>query len=359
MSVKITINLSHDCKMADNYFRFVFVLSLFAVYLSSPLPVVVNTWPFTNATLAAWNTITSTNKTAVDAVEAGCSECESQRCDGTVGWGGDPDENGETTLDAMIMDGITHDVGSVGAIRRIKSAISVARAVMERTTHTLLVGDQATAFAKQLGFKEEDLHSDESINLYKQWKQKNCQPNYWKNVLPDPKTSCGPYKPTPFPPEIQHEKLLDCSYKGIGEDNHDTIGMIVVDSKGNVAGGTSTNGLNHKVPGRVGDSPVAGAGSYVDNDVGGAAATGDGDVMMRFLPSFHAVMMMKTGVSPCIATSEAIRSILRFYPDFVGAVVAVNKKGEHGAACHGIPKFPYSIRSTDYSEVTVLDVPCM
>ncbi|XP_053400380.1 putative N(4)-(beta-N-acetylglucosaminyl)-L-asparaginase GE19290 [Mercenaria mercenaria] len=230
---------------------------------------------------------------------------------------------------------------------------------MERTTHTLLVGDQATEFATQLGFKEEDLHSDKSRDLYKQWKQKNCQPNYWKNVVPDPKQSCGPYKPKPFPPNRNKQELSEDSYKGIGSDNHDTIGMVVVDSKGNVAGGTSTNGLNHKIPGRVGDSPIAGAGSYVDNDVGGAAATGDGDVMMRFLPSFHAVMMMKSGASPTIAAGDAIKSIIRFYPDFVGAVLAVNIEGAHGAACHGIEKFPYSIRSTDYSDVTVLEVPCM
>ncbi|XP_052791747.1 putative N(4)-(beta-N-acetylglucosaminyl)-L-asparaginase GH22932 [Mya arenaria] len=184
----------------------------------------------------------------------------------------------------------------------------------------------------------------------------------YTNVVPDPKKSCGPYKPKPFPPPQpavgKQQQLSEDKYKQISSHNHDTIGMIVVDSQGNVAGGTSTNGLNHKIPGRVGDSPIAGAGSYVDNDVGGAAATGDGDVMMRFLPSFYAVTLMKTGVSPSVATSEAIKSIIRFYPDFIGAVVAVNTQGQHGAACHGIPKFPYSIMSPNYTSVTVIEVPC-
>ncbi|KAH3842682.1 hypothetical protein DPMN_116186 [Dreissena polymorpha] len=338
----------------------VFVLLIIVCHcVSLPLPVVINTWPFTNATLAAWQML-SNNRTAVDAVEAGCTECELERCDGSVGWGSNPDEAGETTLDAMIMDGITHDVGAVGAIRLVKTAISVARAVMERTTHTLLVGDQATSFAKQLGFQISDLHSNKSVDMYNQWKQNNCQPNYWKNVVPDPTKFCGPYKPKPFPPSVhQVRQLSNDAYKRIGGDNHDTIGMIAIDMQGNVAGGTSTNGLNHKVPGRVGDSPIAGAGSYVDNEVGGAAGTGDGDIMMRFLPSFYAVMLMKTGVSPSVATAEAMKSIIKYYPDFVGAVLAVNIRGEHGAACHGIAQFPYSIISPDYPQVTVLNVPCI
>eukprot|EP00794_Sanderia_malayensis_P005436 gene5436-6115_t len=105
------------------------------------LPLVINTWPFTNATKEAWKIITS-NQSALDAVEKGCSTCEIERCDGTVGYGGSPDENGETTLDAMIMDGKRHAVGAVGCLRRIKSAISVARSVMEHTTHTLLIGEE-------------------------------------------------------------------------------------------------------------------------------------------------------------------------------------------------------------------------
>ncbi|KAL4229853.1 hypothetical protein ACF0H5_010245 [Mactra antiquata] len=340
------------------YLRCFIVLAVLIAVDCQWLPVVVNTWPFTNATQAAWDTIIMKKGTSVDAVEAGCTECEVQQCDGTVGWGGDPDENGETTLDAMIMDGITHDVGAVGALRRVKTAISVARAVMERTTHTLLVGDQATEFAAQMGFHTGDIHSNKSIEIYKQWRLNNCQPNYWKNVLPDPKTSCGPYKPSPF--HVNHKRQLsEDLYKGIGDQNHDTIGMVVIDGNGNMACGTSTNGLNHKIPGRVGDSPIPGAGSYVDNDVGGAAATGDGGVMMRFLPSYHAVMMMKMGASPGEATADALKNIIRLYPDFVGAVLAVNKNGAHGAACHGIPKFPYSIRSLQYDEVTVIEVPCV
>ncbi|XP_038055108.1 putative N(4)-(beta-N-acetylglucosaminyl)-L-asparaginase GM21137 [Patiria miniata] len=136
-------------------------------------------------------------------------------------------------------------------------------------------------FAVEMGFKEESLATNTSINEWKQWKANNCQPNFRQNVQPDPTKSCGPYHPDyarSHPVEPRYNSEVD---KG----NHDTIGMLVIDRDGNIAGGTTTNGANHKVPGRVGDSPIVGAGCYVDNDVGGAVATGDGDVMMRFLPS--------------------------------------------------------------------------
>jgi N4-(beta-N-acetylglucosaminyl)-L-asparaginase len=137
------------------------------------------------------------NGSHLDAVEAGCSECEVEQCDGTVGYGGSPDEKGQTTLDAMIMDGVTHDVGSVGCLKDIKEAISVARNVMEHTNETLLVGDDATDFAVMMGFVKQDLQTNKSREEYQQWLENNCQPNYWKEgtVTPDPDKSCGPYKP--------------------------------------------------------------------------------------------------------------------------------------------------------------------
>ncbi|KAJ8298233.1 hypothetical protein KUTeg_024764, partial [Tegillarca granosa] len=125
-----------------------------------------------------WKELTTGNGTAVDAVVTGCSECETQQCRDTVGYGGHPDENGETTLDAMIMDGRTMDVGAVGCLRKIKSAIAVARAVMDHTDHTLLAGELATQFAVEMGFNEDDLHTNRSIELWKQWKSNNCQPNH-------------------------------------------------------------------------------------------------------------------------------------------------------------------------------------
>ncbi|XP_071787684.1 N(4)-(Beta-N-acetylglucosaminyl)-L-asparaginase-like [Asterias amurensis] len=321
---------------------------------SSILPLVINTWPFTNATAKAWSVITS-GGSSLDAVEQGCTVCEEQQTDGSVGFGNHPDENGETTLDAMIMDGVTHDVGSVGCLRRVKSAISVARAVMNYTKHTLLVGELATQFAKEMGFKEETLSTNTSIEDWKQWKAKECQPNFRQNVVPDSDSSCGPYVPATGKSLKQQPRYN----MEVNQGNHDTIGMIVIDKAGNVAGGTTTNGANHKVPGRVGDSPITGSGCYVDNDVGGAAATGDGDVMMRFLPSLRAVDNMNRGMSPSSACEQALAPIIKFYPDFSGAVVAANKKGVYGAACYGFPSFHYSIYHPALHAPQVAEVSCM
>ncbi|XP_071502705.1 N(4)-(Beta-N-acetylglucosaminyl)-L-asparaginase-like [Diadema antillarum] len=319
------------------------------------LPLVINTWPFTNATERAWEVLGS-GLSALDAVEQGCSVCEVEQCDGTVGYGGSPDESGETTLDAMIMDGETHAVGSVGDLRRIKSAISVARAVMNYTKETLLVGESATKFAIEMGFKEESLTTNESRAIWNAWRKNNCQPNYRQNVMPDPSKSCGPYTP------VRNGKQQMASKERFNPDvsrkNHDTIGMIVIDSKGRIAGGTSTNGANHKVPGRVGDSPIAGAGSYVDKDVGGAAGTGDGDVMMRFLPSFQVVENMRNGMTPDVACQSALQRIIRYYPEFSGALVAAGVDGSYGAACHGFSSFHYSVRDPSFSAVKVIEVPC-
>eukprot|EP01098_Paradermamoeba_levis_P000804 TRINITY_DN10929_c0_g1_i1.p1 TRINITY_DN10929_c0_g1~~TRINITY_DN10929_c0_g1_i1.p1 ORF type:complete len:356 (+),score=95.32 TRINITY_DN10929_c0_g1_i1:41-1069(+) len=299
--------------------------------VDAAIPIVVNTWPFVNATKKAWQVLNQ-GGSALDAVEAGCTVCEMEQCDGSVGFGGSPDESGETTLDAMIMDGITHDVGSVGCLKRVKTAISVARKVMEHTTHTLLVGEDATQFALQMGFKEEDLHTPSSVQMWKKWVAGNCQPNFWQNVSPNSSLSCGPYKPiNPSP----WDKKKPRTNGQVSRESHDTIGMIVVDANGNLAGGTSTNGASHKINGRVGDSPIVGAGAYVDNDVGGAAETGDGDTMMRFVPSFQTVEYMRSGMSPKEACEASIRKIIRFYPNFIGAIVAVNKKGEFGGAGHG------------------------
>ncbi|KHJ99983.1 n(4)-(Beta-N-acetylglucosaminyl)-L-asparaginase domain protein [Oesophagostomum dentatum] len=125
--------------------------------------------------------------------------------------------------------------------------------------------------------------------------------------------------------------------------NHDTLGMVVLDQNGNLAAGTSTNGARFKIPGRVGDSPIPGAGAYAVEGVGAAAATGDGDIMMRFLPSFHVVEQMRLGTKPFRAAHKAMRRIVQYYPHFQGAVVAVNAKGVHGAACAGLQKFQYSL----------------
>ena len=140
---------------------------------------------------------------------------------------------------------------------------------------------------------------------------------------------------------------------------HDTIGMVALDTDGNMAAATSTNGLQWKVPGRVSDSALVGSGAYVDNEFGGACATGDGDVMQRFVPSYHAVQLMREGVSPDQACLDAIQRIARFYPTFTGAVLALTKDGRHGAACHGIDKFPYSVMKPGMKDPEVIEVPCL
>ncbi|RZC10215.1 N(4)-(Beta-N-acetylglucosaminyl)-L-asparaginase, partial [Asbolus verrucosus] len=276
---------------------------------------------------------------AVDAVTVGCTACEEEQCDNTVGFGGSPDENGETTLDAMIFDGAKMDMGAVGGLRRVKSAVKVARHVLEQTTHSFLVGDLATEFAKNFGFAEESLSTNYSVGLWKDWKSKNCQPNFWRNVQPDPTKFCGPYEA-----EITSNDILSNHWEYFfSSDNHDTIGMIAIDENGDVAAGTSTNGANHKIPGRVGDSPIPGAGAYADNEVGAAVATGDGDIMMSFL----AVEEMRRGTSPTKAAEIAIKRIKQKYPSFFGGVLASTNKGEYGAACSGMDTFPFSVASKE------------
>ncbi|GMF27423.1 unnamed protein product [Phytophthora fragariaefolia] len=219
-----------------------------------------------------------------------------------------PDSDGETTLDAMILDGSTMEMGAVAQLRRVKPAIEVARAVMEHSSHSVLAGDGALAFAKMMGFEETPLDTPYSREVYRKWMDNQCQPNYFRNVVGQ-NTSCPPYEPLPSEHEvfagIQGQSLLRAATSSkqnnvdverlISKENHDTIGMVVLAENGHMAAGTSSNGATHKIAGRVGDAAVPGAGAYVDSSIGGAAATGDGDVMMRFLPSFFAVQEMKRG----------------------------------------------------------------
>jgi N4-(beta-N-acetylglucosaminyl)-L-asparaginase len=323
--------------------------------ISTTKRMVINTWggPFANATVAAFQAL-SQGGSALDAIESGCKYCEEHQCDTTVGFGNHPDTSGRTTLDAMIMDGNTFDVGSVGYIRHYRDAISIARAVMTYTGHTLLVGDGAESFASMMGFTKRDATDANSIHVYEEWREANCQPNFYENI-PEAKVSCGPYSPTHL------TKTADIQAKGVKEtwkvthDNHDTIGMVSIDGDGNMACGTSTNGANHKVAGRIGDSPITGAGCYVNTLVGGAAATGDGDVMMRFLPSFAAVSFMEQGVSPSEACNRALLPIVKAFPTFSGGVVCVNRQGEYGAATQNMD-FAYSVFVEGMSDVEVVPV---
>ncbi|RYR47905.1 hypothetical protein Ahy_A07g033893 isoform A [Arachis hypogaea] len=309
-------------------FKFMLFLFLLSMVLGHETvevehyPLVVSTWPFVEAVRAAWK-VADGGSTAVDSVVEGCSTCEELRCDGTVGPGGSPDENGETTIDALVMDGATMEVGAVGAMRYVKDGIKAARLVMQHTEHTLLVGEKASSFAISMGLPgPTNLSSSESIEKWAKWKANNCQPNFWKNVLPE--NSCGPYRPTSY---LEHTdetclktypmQTTDLRFLDLGHRIHDTISMAVIDRMGHTAVGTSTNGAMFKIPGRVGDGPIVGSSAYANEEVGACCATGD------------VVESMRLGMNPELAAKDAIGGVARKFPDFMGAIVAVNKKGEH------------------------------
>ncbi|KAI1293756.1 putative N(4)-(Beta-N-acetylglucosaminyl)-L-asparaginase [Halotydeus destructor] len=332
----------------------VLLVPLICVVNCSGWPLVINTWNFTNACDSAWKVVAIKNGSALDGIEMGIRRCEIDQCHGSVGWGNKPSESGETTLDAMIMDGPTHDVGAVGGLRRIRPAISVARRVLENTNHSLLVGDLATKFALEMGFKEESLSSNQSRDEWQRWTNADCQPNFWRNVQPDPRASCGPYSSVSNLVSKPGHSSEHRDFK-----DHDTIGMVVIDREGRMAVGTSTNGLVHKVAGRVGDSPIPGSGSYVDQEVGGAACTGDGDVMMRFVPSYHAVELMRNGWTPKDAADDAILRIAKRYPSFTGAIVVADISGDYGASCWGLGGFQYAVGNPTLGGATLKETPCL
>ena len=315
--------------------------------------IVVSTWNFADKAVdSAWN-----KNEILDVVQFTAKYCQDNQCDGTVGYGGSPSETGEVFLDAMIMDGETLNVGSVVGLRRIKDAVGVARAVLEHTSHSMLSGESATNFAVQMGFKEESLETNHSNSLHENWLNSNCQPNYWLNVIPDNEKSCGPYVP-----KVNQKSKTDNHLKNldlIDEKNHDTIGVVGVD-KGHAVAACSTNGMNHKIPGRVPDSSIPGSGGWAENSVGACSATGDGDVMLRFSPSILCVERMKMGDTPNEAAEYAIRRIKTYYPTFSGAVIAVRTRDESaGAACAGMKNFPFAVRTDKDSQSRLTSVNCV
>ncbi|XP_076897315.1 putative isoaspartyl peptidase/L-asparaginase 3 isoform X1 [Bidens hawaiensis] len=330
------------------------------VEYSNKFPLVVSTWPFLEAVRAGWRAING-GLSSVDAVVEGCSACEFLRCDGTVGPGGSPDENSETTLDALIMNGATMEVGAVAAMRYVKDGIKAARLVMLYTEHTMLAGDRASSFAISMGLPgSSNLSSPESMEKWTKWRENHCQPNFRKNVLPT--NSCGPYHLKQDSDVGDKTCLVDdapeyirMKSSRVDFHNHDTISMAIFDKSGHIAVGTSTNGASFKIPGRVGDGPIAGSSAYADDEVGACGATGDGDIMMRFLPCYQVVESMRLGMAPSVAAKDAISRIARKYPTFVGAIFAVDKNGTHAGACYGWT-FQYSVRSPSMDDVEVFTV---
>ncbi|WZN65264.1 isoaspartyl peptidase/L-asparaginase [Chloropicon roscoffensis] len=328
---------------------------------SVPGPIiVVNTWPFVNATAKAWSVLTGTGQgnkdDAVTAVVEGVSICENLQCDHTVGFGGSPDELAGVTLDALVMDGDTLDAGAAVALHSTRHAARAARLVMETTNHTMLAGKDADAFAASMGMPQSSLRTAWSESAWEDWKRADCQPNYRRNVSPDPRVSCGPYRPRGD--TIRGSRSAATSPLGTyGRDNHDTIAMVARDATGSMAAATSTNGATHKVPGRLADSGVVGSGAYVDTEVGGCGATGDGDTMMRFVPCYQVVESMRRGMGPKEAAEEALSRIRSRHPTFQGALLALSKAGEVGAATNCMD-FRYSVASGEHDgDVRVVEVP--
>jgi len=281
-------------------------------------PIVISTWQHgVAANHAAWQILIENGK-AIDAVEKGVRVPESDPEVRTVGYGGYPDREGKVTLDACIMDE-NQNCGSVAFLQHIKHPISVARLVMDKTPHVMLVGEGALQFAKEQGFKEENLLTAQAKKDWQEWLVKSK------------------YQPV------------------INIENHDTIGMLALDKSGDLSGACTTSGAAYKMSGRVGDSPIIGAGLYVDNDIGAATATGMGELMIKTVGCHLVVEMMRQGMNPtqaCQAAVERIAHKLGDYKDFQVGFLALNKAGEFGSYCIQ-SGFNYAV--TDHSGSKLLD----
>ena len=274
-------------------------------------PIVIATWDVPNATKKAWEVLQNKGN-SLDAVEQGVMMEEKDVNNQSVGKGGRPDRDGNVTLDACIMDKDSN-CGAVVYLQNIVHPVSVARKVMEETPHVILAGKGAEQFAYSLGFKKEKLLTEKSKQDWLQWKK------------------TARYKPV------------------INIENHDTIGMLAIDINGDLAGACTTSGMAFKIAGRVGDSPIIGAGLFVDNEVGAATATGVGEEVIRTVGSFLVVELMRQGKSPKQACREAVQRIIEKnsdQPDFQIGFIAVNKKGETGGYCIH-PGFSYRVYSKD------------
>ena len=297
-------------------------------------PIVVSTWDAgLNANLAAWKVL-SAGGSALDAVEQGVMVTENEiNC--CVGLGANPDRDGHVTLDASIMDH-QFNCGSVAFLERIKHPISVARRVMEKTPHVMLVGAGAQQFALSEGFTlEKDELSKDAKNAYENWLKKST----YKPIYNVERQSEIPHNDAAY---NAPNKLAN------GEWNHDTIGMIALDAHGNLSGSCTTSGAGFKMRGRLGDSPIIGAGLYVDNEVGAVVATGQGEDVIRVAGSSAVVEFMRQGKSPkeaCKLVIERIRRIKKEKAkDIQVCFIAINNKGEYGAyALHN--GFNYAVHS--------------
>jgi N4-(beta-N-acetylglucosaminyl)-L-asparaginase len=295
-------------------------------------PIVISTWDFGKvANAAAWEVLNRQGR-ALDAVEAGVKIPEADPNNHSVGYGGLPDRDGHVTLDACIMDE-NSNCGSVMCLEYIVHPISVARLVMEKTPHIVLAGDGALEFALANGFKKENLLTPESEKMWKEWLRNSK------------------YEPVI---NIENKKYNDKSLSPGGPNNHDTIGMLALDNSGNLSGACTTSGMAFKMHGRVGDSPIIGAGLFVDNEIGSATSTGVGEEVIRMVGSHLVVEYMRLGFSPRDACHKAVERIVTRDPEKAKNLqvgfLALKKDGSFGAYC--IQKgFTYAIRSTKEEKI--------
>ena len=260
-------------------------------------PVIISTWNHgIAANNAAWEKLES-GGSALDAVEAGVRITESDASNRSVGLGGLPDRDGNVTLDACIMNHES-ECGAVAYLQNIENPISVARKVMEDTPHVMMVGTGAFEFAIEKGFEKKDLLTPEAKETWLKWKESE-----------------------------------DLKKPEINSENHDTIGLLAMDKDGNLSGACTTSGWAYKLPGRVGDSPIIGAGLFVDNEIGAACATGMGEAVIRIAGSHTVVELMRYGHSPEEACKLAVERIRKKHKDITGlqvGFIAMNKNGEVG-----------------------------
>ena len=293
-------------------------------------PLVISTWePNKKANAKAWEVL-SKKGTALDAVHQGVMVPEADPEDHSVGLGGMPDRDGHVTLDACIMDHQAN-IGAVMCLEHIVHAISVARLVMEKTPHVQLVGEGALQFALLNGMKKENLLTDKAEAAWRKW---------LKTSKYDPMTTVRDI-----------EKRI--------KEQHDTIGMIALDAFNNLSGACTTSGMAFKLPGRVGDSPIIGAGLYVDNEIGAASATGVGEEVVRICGSHTIVEAMRHGKSPKEACKLAIERLIKIKgPEKAKTIqlgfIAVNKAGETG--CYSmLPDFTMAVHNGDGATIVKSD----
>jgi N4-(beta-N-acetylglucosaminyl)-L-asparaginase len=281
-------------------------------------PIVLSTWaPNIKANKAAWEII-SNGGSALDAVEAGVMIPEADPSDNSVGYGGLPDRDGKVTVDSCIMNH-SGQCGSVMFLEHILHPIKVARLVMEQTPHVQLVGEGALKFALSKGFKKQNLLTPQSEKAWRDWlKTSQYEPNRTIRELEN---------------RIKKEKQ-EAEPWPVALLNHDTIGMIALDKNGNLSGACTTSGMAFKMNGRVGDSPIIGAGLFIDNEVGAATATGLGEEVVKICGAHTIVEMMRHGASPEDACKEAVRRVIKNNGEKANTVqvgfLAINKKGEYG-----------------------------